>query len=258
MEILLLRVALAPCLVLLVSVAARRLGPHRGGLLIGAPTSTGPFLLLMCSTYGPRTAARAVHGCVTGTLVVACFGLAYARFARTLRPAWTLPLALAGAATAGLVGALLGSVLLTAGLTAAVILVGLVTCPPGDPGHRPPSRSRAWEIPLRMAMATALVLTAVTAARTLGSFVGGMLSALPILLAIMGTALHRSAGAPVATDLMRGALSATTGTLCFLLALGATLVPLGPAPAFLLALAALAATQPLTRLPLLRPVTQAP
>ncbi|MGI5459915.1 hypothetical protein ACQEWB_43490 [Streptomyces sp. CA-249302] len=255
MENLLLRVALTPCLVLAVSVAARRLGPHRGGLLIGAPTSTGPFLLLMCSTYGPRTAARAAHGCVTGTLVVACFGFAYAHFARALRPAWTLPSALAGAATAGLAGTLLGNTLATAGLTAAVILAGLATCPPGDRGHRPPSRSRAWEIPLRMAMATTMVLTAAAAARTLGSFVGGMLSALPILLAIMGTALHRTAGAPVATDLMRGALSATTGTLCFLLVLGATLVPLGPALAFPLGLAALTAAQSLVRLPLARPAT---
>ncbi|ANS62897.1 hypothetical protein SLINC_0673 [Streptomyces lincolnensis] len=250
MEILLLRVCLAPCLVLLVSVVARRLGPRRGGQLIGAPTSTGPFLLLMCSTYGPGPAARAAHGCVTGTLVVVCFGLAYARLAPVLRPAWTLLAALAGAATAGLAGALCGSVLLTAGLTVAVIFAGLATRPSGDRGPRPTNRARAWEIPMRMAVSALMVLGAVATARALGSFLGGVLAALPILLAVMGTALHRSAGASVAADLMRGALHSTAGTLCFLLVLGTALVPLGPAPAFLLALAALTTAHPLVRLSL--------
>jgi hypothetical protein len=255
MEILLLRAAFAPCLVLLVSVVARRLGPRRGGQLIGAPTSTGPFLLLMCSTYGPGTAARAAHGCVTGTLVVVCFGLAYARLAPALRPAWTLLLALAGAVTAGLAGAICGSVLLTAGLTVALIFAGLATLPPGGKETRPPSGARAWEIPMRMALSTVMVLAAVATTRALGSFLGGVLSALPILLAIVGTALHSSAGAPVAADLMRGALSSTTGTLCFLLVLGAALVPLGPVLAFLLALAVLAAASPLVRLFLPHPAT---
>ncbi|MEU1289707.1 hypothetical protein [Kitasatospora sp. NPDC005856] len=252
MEILLLRAALAPCLVLLVSVIARQLGPRRGGQLLGAPTSTGPFLLLMCSTYGTATAARAADGCVTGTLVVVCFCLAYGRLARALRPVRTLLLALACAVLAGLLAAMCGSILLTAGLTVVVVFAGLATWPAGGQGARLPRRPRTWEVPMRMVLSALMVLAAVATARVLGSFLGGVLSALPILLAVMGTALHGSAGAPAAADLMRGALSSATGTLCFLLVLGAVLIPLGPAPAFLLALAALAIADPLARLSLPR------
>ncbi|TQF03080.1 hypothetical protein E6W39_13480 [Kitasatospora acidiphila] len=239
MELLLVRTALAPSLVLLASVIARRLGPRRGGQLLGAPTSTGPFLALTWLSSGPEKTAAAAHGTVTGTLVVACFCLAYARLAPTRRPAWTLVLTLAWAAVAGLVGASCGSIWLTAGLTVAVIGAGLLSWPATGPSCPPPSRTRRWEIPVRMALAGATVVTALAAATALGSFVGGVLSALPVLLSVMGTSVHRTAGAPAAQEMMRGALTSAAGTLGFLLVLCFAPVPLGPLAAFLLALAAL-------------------
>ncbi|MGW1142395.1 hypothetical protein, partial [Streptomyces zhihengii] len=56
MDIALLRILLAPSLVLVVSLVARRAGPALGGRLLGAPTTTGPFLLLMCWDSGGTAA----------------------------------------------------------------------------------------------------------------------------------------------------------------------------------------------------------
>ncbi|MGW2119634.1 hypothetical protein [Streptomyces zhihengii] len=58
MDIALLRILLAPSLVLVVSLVARRAGPALGGRLLGAPTTTGPFLLLMCWDSGGTAAAE--------------------------------------------------------------------------------------------------------------------------------------------------------------------------------------------------------
>ncbi|ANP51433.1 hypothetical protein AVL59_19095 [Streptomyces griseochromogenes] len=129
MEILLLRTALAPSLVLLVSVVARRSGPRRGGLLLGAPTTSGPFLALMWLDGGSAAAARAAHGNVAAQLVVVSFCLAYGRFAPALRPSRTLTAALACAAGAGLAAAVCPNVWLTAALALAVIFAGLRSWP---------------------------------------------------------------------------------------------------------------------------------
>ncbi|WP_329587277.1 hypothetical protein OG500_37865 [Kitasatospora sp. NBC_01250] len=258
MELLLLRVALAPSLVLLASVVARRLGPRRGGQLLGAPTTTGPFLALTWLASGPERAASAAHGTVTGTLVVACFCLAHARLAPTRPPGRTLALALLCAAGAGLVGAGLDEVRLSAALTSAVIVAGLLTWPATGADHRQPTAARGWEIPVRMALSGVTVAGALAAAAALGPFVGGVLSALPVLLSIMGTSVHRTAGAPAAAELMRGALTSAAGTLGFQLVLCFAPVPLGPAAAFALALTALLTGDRLLRLGLPRSAAARP
>ncbi|MFD8087956.1 hypothetical protein ACFV4F_40435 [Kitasatospora sp. NPDC059722] len=252
METLLLRAALAPSLVLLASVVARRLGPRRGGQLLGAPTSTGPFLALTWLAAGPAKVAEAAHGTVTGTLVVACFSLAYARFAPARRPPWTLVLALLCAAAAGLVGTLCGTVWLTAGLALTVIVTGLLTWPEADPAGGRTGPARAWEIPVRMLLSGVTVAGALAAGAGLGPFVGGVLSSVPVLLSVMGTSVHRTAGAAAAVDMMRGALTSAAGTLAFLLVLCTAPTRLDPVTAFVLALVALAAADSLLRLGITR------
>ncbi|WP_143658625.1 hypothetical protein [Streptomyces sp. IMTB 2501] len=221
MEILLLRTALAPSLVLLVSVVARRSGPRRSGLLLGAPTTSGPFLALMWLNGGSQAAARAAHGNVAAQLIVAAFCLVYGRLAPVLRPARTLTAALVCAAGAGLLAAMCANVWLTAALGLAVIFAGLRTWPAPAPasGHtdRQPDHARRWDIPVRMAVSATTVLLAVHAADALGSFAGGILAALPVLLAVMALSTHRSTGAATAAAMMRAALTATPCTLGFLL-----------------------------------------
>ncbi|MGW1291203.1 hypothetical protein ACWD4N_48725, partial [Streptomyces sp. NPDC002586] len=205
MGILLLRTALAPSVVLLVSVVARRSGPRRGGLLLGAPTTSGPFLALMWFSGGSATAARAAQGNVAAQLIVAAFCLGYGRLAPVLRPARTLTVALVCAAGAGLLAALCANVWLTAAVALAVIFAGLRTWPAPAHPDRPPHRARRWDLPVRMAVSGTTVLLAVHAADALGSFTGGILAALPVLLAVMALSTHRSGGAPAPARRIRGA-----------------------------------------------------
>lgn len=282
MEILLLRTALAPCLVLLVSLVARRVGPHRGGRLLGAPTTSGPFILVLCLGSGTATAAHAAHGSIAGQLSVACFCSTYGRIAVRRRPLTTLPLALAAVAAAAGLEVVCGDDVWPAfGLALVLVLINLPqpmpqptprpqgtsqptptprpqpTPPPSSsapvPG-RPAPDSLSWRaIAGRMAVSGTLVFTSVAVARAAGPFLGGLLSALPVLISVMAPSLHRSGGPGAAVALLRGALTSVAGTLAFLLVLGTALVPLGAPAAFALALAALAAADRLARRATVRP-----
>lgn len=239
MEIVLFRVVLAPSMVLLASLAARKLGPGRGGELLGAPTTTGPFLMLLCWTRGRVAGAEAAHGSVTGQLAVATFCLVYGRFAARSRP-WRAQLtALAATGIAGVIGVMTRYTWLTAAVTLAVVLVGLRTWPAHRSSPRALQAASGWQIPVRMLLAGATVLAAAGAARVFGSYTGGMFAALPVLLAVMAPSLHRSAGPQAAADLTRGALISAAGTTCFLLLLATSLQRLGPLTAFPLALGAM-------------------
>ena len=258
MEILLLRATFAPCLVLLVSLAARRMGPRAGGRLLGTPTTTGPFLLLLALADGTKTAAGSLPGCVAGQAAVASFCLAYSRLAPHLRPARTLAAALAIAAVAELIAASCTQIWLTAAFDATIVLAGLLTSPPAasTPAsastNQPSNTPRRWEIPARMAISGVMVLIAMIAAHTAGPFVGGMLSSLPVLLMVMAFSIHRSVGPDAAAQLTRGALTSGLATLGFLLVLDTTLETLGAPASFALALAALALIDQLTRSSLIR------
>ena len=62
----LLRVTLAPALVLLVSLAQKRWGHTLGGRLVGLPLTTGPLLVLITLMSGTEATAIAAHGVVGG------------------------------------------------------------------------------------------------------------------------------------------------------------------------------------------------
>ncbi|WP_151772367.1 hypothetical protein [Streptomyces abyssomicinicus] len=246
MEVVLARTALAPLLVLGVSLAARRSGPATGGRLMGAPTSTGPFLLLVCLESGTASASRAAHGCVTGQLVVVCFCLAYGRLAHRFPPVGTLLGALGIAAVGAVAGTLSGNVWLTALLSVTVTVAGLLTWPPAT------TRARAlpdpsWEILVRMTLAALTVFCAAGVARAAGPFLGGVLSSLPMLLMVMTPSAHRAGGATAAAAVSRAAMTSAGGTLAFLLTVAAALVPCGTALAMLLGLAAMTLVDQLIR-----------
>ena len=259
MEILLFRTALAPCLVLLVSLVARRVGPHPGGRLLGAPTTSGPFLAVLCAGSGTTAAAHAAHGSVAGQLSVACFCFTYGRLAPRRDPVRTLLLSLSVVAVAAGVEVLCGGdEWPAAALALLLVLVNLPTpapaSAPAGPAVPPAPDSLRWQaIAGRMAVSGTLVLTSVTVARVAGPFLGGLLSALPVLLAVMAPSLHRGSGAAAAVALLRGALTSAAGTLAFLLVLCVALVPLGAPGAFALALAALTAADRLVRRATVRP-----
>ena len=198
------KVALTPLFIAAVTVAGRRWGPAVGGWLAGLPLTSGPVSVFLALERGSGFAARAAVGTLAGLVGVAGFCVVYARFSRTR--SWTLATAagtaayLAGAALLSRVPLALGP---TVGGTVAVLLLSLrflpISC---GAGKAPPAPG--WDVPLRMVVATALVLLLTGTAAVLGPKVSGLLSPFPVFATVLAGFTHRHAGAVATQQLLRG------------------------------------------------------
>ncbi len=75
---LLLKLMLAPLLVALATLVARKWGPKAGGIFIGFPLATGPIFLFLAIEQGPVFAERATVGILLGLVGLAGFAWIYA------------------------------------------------------------------------------------------------------------------------------------------------------------------------------------
>jgi hypothetical protein len=73
-----LKLLLAPMLIALASLAARRWGPSVGGWLVALPLTSGPVLFFLALDHGASFAAAAAVGALAGLAAIAAFAFAYA------------------------------------------------------------------------------------------------------------------------------------------------------------------------------------
>lgn len=205
----------------------RRLGPQRGGLVMGLPSTTAMVLLSCAAERGVGDASLAAEAALAGLVAAVSLPLAYARAARR---GWPFP----AAAVAGVFGYLavaagswwlprLGAagcaVGAAAGLSAACLLgrrVGLVSGRAGTParGGRPgPARRGA-------ASRTLIPALYVLAARLLGALAGplgtGRLLTFPGMSLAVLASTHAESGAETACRLAVAMPVGSLGTLAFL------------------------------------------
>jgi hypothetical protein len=246
--ILVLRLVLAPSTVLAASLVQRRLGPLRGGRLIGLPLTTAPFLLVLCLGSGPAAAARAAAGVVAGQLAVIGFCAAYGHLAARLAPLLTVAAAVAAAVVSAALVGLIGVAWLIAVVVLAAIGAALLTWPAeGDGGEVAARPQRGWELPVRVAVSGLLVAALSTGVHVFGPYLAGVLSTAPVILTVMAPSTHRCAGPGAAARLVRGALATMPASVVFVTVLAYALGPLPAPAAFALALAGLLATDQVTR-----------
>jgi hypothetical protein len=247
--LLLVKLTLAPALVVGSSLAGRRWGHEVSGLLVAMPLVAGPILLITELEHGRHFAADAAAGALLGLVGLVCFVLAFAWVAR--RAGW-LAAVLAGWAAFLAVALAFGQTSIPAGIGLALATGAFALAPrllPVDPYRRdqPIARLPAWDLPAR-AVATALLVLGLTgAAAGLGPRLTGVLTPFPVSNTVLAAFVLVLEG-PVQVDaFFRGFLRGGFGfvTFCFLVAV--LVIPLGPAGAFLLALCGAVVVQGLAR-----------
>jgi hypothetical protein len=139
-----LKLTLAPIIVLVASLAQRRLGPLLGGRIVGFPLITGPFLAVICLQYGTAAAARAAAGVISGQMVVVGFCLGYGHLAARVRPLWALTGSLVLGALAGAAVSFVHPTWLATAVVLAAVALGLYTWPSAEASTRPARRDTAW------------------------------------------------------------------------------------------------------------------
>ncbi len=252
--LILLKLALVPALIALVTLAGRRWGASVAGWLSAFPVVSAPILFFVALEQGPLFAARAATATMSAVLCILAFGLPYAWMAT--RHAWPLA-ALAGFtcyfASVGLMTLWEPSLPMAAVTAAGALLLVPRLYPQAPPltpaAVRPGSRI---DIPLRMAAAAALVVLVTHFSASLGPQLSGLFAMFPVMAAVLAMFSHHYQGAGFTVPMLRGmvlgywAFAAFCGVLA--LALPRMAIPL----AFAAALVTAVGTLGLSRVVMLR------
>lgn len=234
-EILVLKLVVTPLLIVAATLVARRWGPGVGGWLAGFPLTSAPVSVFLALEQGPDFAAGAAVGTLLGLTALAVFCLVYGRAARRL--GWAASAA-AGLGAFGACLAALGTVVapLPAAFALVCVTLGLVAALlPATTTGRSNVKPPAWDLPLRMVVATAVVLLLTAAARHLGPMVSGLLSPVPVFLLVLAVFAQRSQGPDASVRVLRGGVMGSFAFAVFFLVVGALLGRLGIGATYVLA-----------------------
>jgi hypothetical protein len=237
-----LRFLLAPVLVGIASLAARRYGERVGGWIAALPFVAGPLLFIVAMDQGEVFAAQAATTAISGIVALAVFALVYSRTCRHL-PWW-------GSLLVGWAAYMLSAALLRpwngpvwARLVAT--LASLWICQRLLPGVVPdgsPTPPWKYDLPTRMMAAASLVATVAGLAHAMGPAWSGLLAPFPVATTILVVFAHIQKGPASVARLLRGFLPALSGLAIFFAVLSLSLQH-GIVVGFCLALLAALAVQ---------------
>ena len=249
MNILLLKLVLAPVIIGSASLAGRKWGPAVSGWIVGLPLTSGPVAFILALSHDTVFAFGAIRGTLSGGFSLIAFCLTYAWLARRFN--WII--------TA------FGSILVFAGMTTLlqnidlpfiplffaivlVILIGLWLMPRQVEVELSQSTLNQWDIPARILVGTGFILLMTGIAPYIGPRLTGLLTTIPLYAGILTIFAHRHHGHAGANSVLHGlilglfafagfyivlglliqnaslALSFSTATLSALIVQGATLL----------------------------------
>jgi hypothetical protein len=232
----LLKLVLTPVLIAAATLAGRRWGHTMSGWLVGLPFTSGPVILFLALEQGTHFAALAALGVVLGVTSQAAFALAYVYLGG--KASW-IPGSIWGTAGFALATAVFELVRLPGPLEPPLVLVSLLAAIALMPARGLPlahaDLDESADLWLRILIATALVVGLTSLAPVLGPRLSGLLSPFPVYAAILAIFAHRQGGYQAACLVWRGLLFGLFAFLGFFSLLAATLMPLGIALSFALA-----------------------
>ena len=255
----LLKVVVTPMLIAAATLAGRRWGDRLSGWLVGLPLTSGPVVFFLALEQGSGFATTAALAVLLGTISQAAFAVAYARAA--VRTGWPVAAVAGGGvfalATLGFqrvrLPALPAFALVTASLVLAAVLMPHRET--HQPDHAPPPR---WDLPLRIGVATGLVLLLTGIAPAIGAHLGGLLSPFPVYGGVLAIFAHRHSGGAAANDVLTGLLFGLFSFGAFFLVLAAGLSRWGIGMAFMAAILVALLLQGVTLWALGRPDGKSP
>lgn len=212
-----LKLTLAPLIITLATLVARRWGERIGGLVVGLPLTSAPVSVFFALEQGRVFAANAAKGAMEGLIAVSVFCTAYVLVSRHF--SWLITVITSIGLyliTVWLASLITLDLAWTAGLVAIFLIIALGLVGPVNvrttPVHPP-----WWDIPVRMLVAASLLILITTLAGTLGPNWSGLLSPFPIFTFVMVTFSHSQAGPESAWRVIRGVLAGLFSYTAFFL-----------------------------------------
>ena len=204
MNVFLLKLLLTPLLIMAATLAARRWGPVIGGCLAALPLSSGVISFFLAFEQGPDFGLAAATNSVLGQVAVIVFCVAY--FRASMRFSWLPCMGVTLVCYFTAVKTLSYCAIPVAGST--VMVLALLTAALYSNGHPEATGSSVtppwWDIPIRMAAATGLLLIITGVAPLLGPGLSGLLSVFPVFTFVMALFTHKQYGGKAVRKLMHG------------------------------------------------------
>jgi hypothetical protein len=205
MNILALKLILAPIIIGSASLAGRRWGPAVSGWVVGMPLTSGPVIFFLAITHDIPFAANAVRGTLSGGISLIAFCLVHAWLAKKTN--WQITtmgsLTIFALVTVALQG-LTMNLLPLFSLVLIVIAVGLWFMPKQESREIVASTLSQWDIPARVLVGTSFILFVTGIAPIIGPRLTGLFTTFPLFAAILAIFAQRQQGADGAINVLRG------------------------------------------------------
>lgn len=234
--LLLLKLTLAPILVLIGTLAGRRWGSRVGGFVAGFPNTAGPVLFLITLEQGAAFGAITAESSLLGLVALAAFNGLYPHAAR--RYPWWACIGLGWVAYFAVMLVLkhahwpwyVKGIAALAALNAARYLMPHLP----DPDH--PVKPKWFDLYLRAFAAMGMVLLLTGLAHVMGPQWSGLLTPFPVTSAVLAVFAHLDGGAAASEKMLKGILIALNAVAVMMLVIAFTLPLYGIAVAFALGL----------------------
>lgn len=206
MNILALKLIMAPLIIGSASLAGRRWGPAVSGWIVGMPLTSGPVIFFVALSNGTTFAESAALGVLSGGISLVLYAMTYSWVAT--RFPWYVSIA-ASLTVFSLSTLYLQSItvplLVIVPVVALAIVAGLTFMPKGEvePGE---SKLSQWDIPVRILIGTSFILLITGIAPFIGSRMTGLLTTIPLYVTILSIFAHRDYGPAAAAHVLRGLL----------------------------------------------------
>ena len=188
------------------------------------PLTAGPVIFFLALERGTHFASIAARGCLAGAIAESAFCVGYMWAAR--RFSWVQAL-LGGALSFAVFAALV--LWLHIDLTALFLVViavvgGILSLVPRGNTLAFAAPPPPWDIPLRMAAATVVIVLLTAIATMIGPTLSGILAAFPIYASTLTVFAHRSEGWEPAVQVLRGLLYGLFAYAAFFLTLSLLII----------------------------------
>jgi hypothetical protein len=243
MNILVLKLILAPFIIGSASLAGRKWGHAVSGWIVGMPLTSGPVIFFVALSHDVTFAANAALGVISGGLSLVAYALTYARLATRFR--WHIAL------TGGFLVFAVSTTFLQ-NITFPIIPIFLAVClaivfglrlMPNDVVEEGDAQPGGWDIPSRILIGTSFILLLTGSASFIGPRLTGLLTTIPLYVTILAIFAHRHQGPAAAAHVLRGLLYGMFAFAGFFITLSSLIEKAGIAASFLSAIVVALAIQ---------------
>jgi uncharacterized membrane protein (GlpM family) len=206
-NILVLKLVMAPVIIGSASLAGRKWGPAVSGWIVGMPLTSGPVIFFVALSNETAFAANAALGVLSGGLSLVAYALTYSWLATRFR--W--PVAIGGSLLVFSIStALLQNFTFPLfsifWAVCAVLVIGLRLMPKDVVEKESENKPGVWDIPARIFIGTSFILLLTSVAPLIGSRLTGLLTTIPLYVTILTIFAHRDQGPAAAAHVLRGLL----------------------------------------------------